>query len=171
MDSLTFAAPGPEHTRAASAFLGAFARQGETEINGGCGLEEMPYSQWLLYLTRVSQGLAPGRMPSRVHWAFRPGDPVPAAIVEVRCPITPAEYHNGHIGLAVRPDLRRRHYGAQLVAWAEAQLLAQGQRWILITCDEWNHPSHKMIQHCGYTFYQRYVDEGGDAILLYEKTL
>lgn len=171
MEPLAFVPPGPEHGQAAAAFLHAFAQRGETEINGGCGLAEMHYGQWLRHLARVSQGLEPGWMPSRVYWAFLPGDPVPAAIVEVRCPITPAEYHNGHIGLAVRPDLRRNHYGSRLVSWAEGRLLALGQRWVLITCDEWNAPSRRMIERCGYTFYSRYVDDDGDAILLYEKNI
>ena len=170
-EPLRFVTPGPAHAGAVAAFIQAFNRRGEAEINGSCGLTELPYPQWLAHLERVSRGLAPGWMPARVHWAFLPGDPVQAATLEVRCPITPAEYHNGHIGLSVRPDRRRRHLGSALVAWAEEQLLAQGQHWVLITCDEWNDPSRRMIEHCGYRFFQRYTDAQGDAILLYQKKI
>lgn len=55
----------------------------------------------------------------------------------------------GHIGYAIRPSKRRQGYGTKILALALPKAAALGLNRILITCDDTNLASHKIIKKNG----------------------
>ena len=58
----------------------------------------------------------------------------------------------GHIGYVVRPSVRRRGHATQMLAQSLPIAARLGIDPALVTCDNDNHPSRKVIEVCGGEF-------------------
>lgn len=66
----------------------------------------------------------------------------------------------GHIGYAVRPSQQARGYGSTILKLALPRARELGMTKILITCDEANIASRKIIEKNGGVFYQKLQVDG-----------
>jgi predicted acetyltransferase len=69
------------------------------------------------------------------------------------------ELYGGHIGYEIRPSKRRMGYGVRQCQLAIATARSLGIEDILITCDDDNVGSYKIIEACGGILHDR-VDNG-----------
>jgi predicted acetyltransferase len=93
--------------------------------------------------------LAPGRVPQTTYWLVRGGKTIVAAS-NLRHALTDhLEHEGGHIGYATRPSQRRKGYGTRLCALTLEKARAMGMKRILITCDEDNIASARIIEKNG----------------------
>jgi predicted acetyltransferase len=62
--------------------------------------------------------------------------------------------YGGHIGYTIRPSKRKKGYGKQLLALALPRIKTLGYSRVLVTCDETNIASRKIIEANAGSFYQ-----------------
>ena len=101
--------------------------------------------------TDASQGvgLGPGIVPSTALWLVRGGNRV-LAYSNLRHRLTPElQAFGGHIGYTVRPSERRKGYGTLLLALTLPRARALGLRRVLLTCDDDNVGSARIIEKNG----------------------
>lgn len=65
----------------------------------------------------------------------------------------------GHIGYIISPHYRRRGYGKKILELGLVEAKKLGLEDVLITCDEDNHASRKIIEACGGVFEDRRYDK------------
>lgn len=66
-------------------------------------------------------------------------------------------HEGGHVGYAIRPSCRRQGYGTAILRLILVEALARGIDPVLVTCDEDNIASSKIIQHNGGVLEDRRV--------------
>ncbi len=94
------------------------------------------------------EGLPQGRVPSSMLYGFV-GDRI-VGRVSIRHQLSPALMERGgHIGYAVAPVFRQRGYAASMVSQALPICRALGLSRLLITCDDGNLASIKIIEGIG----------------------
>jgi predicted acetyltransferase len=72
----------------------------------------------------------------------------------------------GHIGYVIRPSLRRRGYGKEILHLGLEQARAVGLKRVLVTCDENNIGSKKVIESNGGKFENAVVVDGSPIMKL-----
>ncbi len=98
------------------------------------------------------EALPPGRVPSTSHWLLHgpPGSERIVATSRLRPRVTPAlELEGGHIGYDVRPSERRRGFGHAILAHTLLEARRLGLERVILTCDEDNHASRRIIEAAG----------------------
>ncbi len=94
------------------------------------------------------RGLADGWVPGSTFWLAEGAQFV--GFVEVRHRLTDAlRVRGGHVGYAIRPTMRRRGNGRLALALVLPHCLELGIDPILITCDETNEASRRIIEANG----------------------
>lgn len=101
----------------------------------------------------------PGYVPQTDYWLIV-GDDEYAGTVSVRHELTSALLlYGGHIGYRIRPGMRRRGYGRLICKLGIEKARALGIQRILITCDDNNIGSYKIIEANGGVLENK-VDNG-----------
>ena len=72
----------------------------------------------------------------------------------------------GHIGYEIRPSKRRQGYGTEILRLGLEKARALGLRRVLVTCDEDNVGSKKIIEHNGGMFENAIEIEGDPVRIL-----
>ena len=111
---------------------------------------ELTWAEQLDRLHLDSRGvdLRRGQVPADFLIADVAGDVV--GRVSVRHTLTPLLLDlGGHVGYAVRPAYRGRGYASQMLRLSLERLAALGVSPALVTCDEDNAASRKVIERCG----------------------
>ncbi len=112
------------------------------------------------------EGLPGGRVPSLERWFVSEG--VVAGCARIRLRMTPLlEHEGGHVGYDVRPSLRRLGHGTELLRLALVEARAHGLVRVLVTCDEDNVASAKVIEHNGGVLVGRATCRAGGRIRRY----
>ena len=98
--------------------------------------------------------LPPGWVPAHTFWLIRVDDERDGRTIigemNLRHALTPAlELQGGHVGYAVRPAERRRGYATFMLAHAITVARQLGLRRLLITCDQRNVASARVIEKNG----------------------
>lgn len=111
---------------------------------------ELPWPAQLAEFAReaAGTGLPRGRVRADYLLADVVGEVVGRA--SVRHALTPALLEvGGHVGYAVRPAWRCRGYGRAILALSLRRCAALGLEEVLVTCDEDNPASVRVIEACG----------------------
>jgi predicted acetyltransferase len=97
---------------------------------------------------RRGENLPPGWVPGTEYW-LEDGEQIVAG-ARLRYELTPElENEGGHIGYHVRPSMRMRGYGTALLGLVLDEARARGIDRILVTCDDDNVGSIKVIEANG----------------------
>jgi predicted acetyltransferase len=133
---------------------------------------DLALSDFGAYLRRIedgrrAEGIPPGRVPGTEYWLEDAGAIV--ACVRLRFRLTPElEREGGHVGYDVRPSMRRRGYGTELLRLALPVIRNNGIARVRITCDADNIGSVKIIERNGGVLAGEEVsDESGKLIRQY----
>jgi predicted acetyltransferase len=95
--------------------------------------------------------LPPGRVPDTVLWLVEGDEYIGRVSIRHSLNEWLREF-GGHIGYEIRPSRRRRGYGTQILRLALPQARALGLHRALITCDEDNLGSKRIIEANGGKF-------------------
>lgn len=118
--------------------------------NGAFGIDPADWPIWLASRVDMARGigLKPGKVPMTTCWLLVDGHPV--GLSKLRHRLTEALLRRGgHIGYCIRPSARGRGYGNQILRLTLQQGMSMGIARFLITCDETNIPSRKVIEWSG----------------------
>ncbi|BFH12995.1 GNAT family N-acetyltransferase [Paenibacillus melissococcoides] len=118
--------------------------------NSGYGLRPTRFRSYLKSYIQMSQGrrLPAHLVPQNVYWLYVQGWPV--GIGKLRHALTDAlRERGGHIGYAIRPEARQRGYGTIMLRLLLAEARRIGLREVLLTCDEDNTASRRVIEKNG----------------------
>jgi predicted acetyltransferase len=132
------------------AYKSSFAENNEV-MHGGSGLDAAAtIDDWfaLLEAYKVTVTVPAGHVPSRTYLAKEDGKVI--GIVNLRLELN--DYllqHGGHIGYSVKKEYRQQGYGVEILA--QTLILAQGFGLdkVLVTCDDQNQASRRVIEKNG----------------------
>lgn len=124
------------------------------------------FVQFLLEQTDQSK-LAPGRVPSSNFWLIDDNEYI--GRLSVRHALNDQLLKvGGHIGYEIRPSKRRLGYGNEILQLGLQKARELGLRRVLVTCDEDNTGSKKIIENNGGQFENAIeVDESSVKKLRY----
>lgn len=108
------------------------------------------FSDYLAYLEtcRTGQNLTPGLVPDTVYWLVEGNECI--GRVSIRHYLNEdLEKYGGHIGYLIRPSKRNMGYGSQILTLALDKARAMKLKRVLLTCDETNVASAKIIEKHG----------------------
>lgn len=109
---------------------------------------------------RLGEELRDGRVPHTMFYGFIDGAIVGRISVRHRLNVE-LSIRGGHIGYAVAPALRGRGYATAMVRQALPHCRALGNERVLVTCDDDNAASWRIIERVGGVL-ERVVDGDGD---------
>ncbi len=92
--------------------------------------------------------IAPHLVPSSEYWLFDGDEYVGRLSLRHELNDTLLAW-GGHIGYAIRPTKRMRGYGKEILRLGLEKARLMGLRRVLVTCDEDNTGSRKIIEHNG----------------------
>lgn len=137
--------PQKEHKIAVMDFREEFLKAGE-RISGGVGLEQAAnYQDWLEHKYIPHYGL----VNEAVYLAFDNNDNL-IGISDIRLGTNDfIQTFAGQIGYSVRPSQRRKGYASEILRLTLEETVRYGFQKILITCNEPNIASAKVIEKNG----------------------
>lgn len=147
-------------------FKQAFQQAGEDTINGSCGLTAfhataIGFSIWSGFGRAENRN----RVPS---FTFLAGDGKQLfGIIDIRLQLTQAHYYSGHIGYSVRPDCRGRGIGTELLRLGLEKARKLGLGRVMLSCQENNLASRKIIETNGGRLSERAVWEGAPLLVFW----
>lgn len=119
----------------------------------GCSsIEKYDYEEWLKKIDEDLdfENIKPGRVPASTYFSVRKSDNKIIGVVNIRYDFNEyLENYGGHIGYLVRPVERRKGYGYKNLKLALDKCLEIPINKVLITCNENNIGSAKIIESCG----------------------
>lgn len=105
------------------------------------------YVAWL-HAQEQGRDLAPGHVRNSTRWLVDDGALV--GRVHIRHELTEwLRSFGGHVGYYIRPSKRRLGYGRHALRLGLLEARALGLRRVLVTCDEDNAGSRRIIEHNG----------------------
>ncbi len=103
--------------------------------------------------------IPPDRVPNSQFWLIDDGEFI--GILNLRHELNDYLYRiAGHIGYQIRPSKRRRGYGKEILRLGLEKARERGLHRVLITCDEDNIGSKKIIEYNGGVFENAVEEEG-----------
>lgn len=152
------------------AFAAEFRDNGESTINGSCGLNRFAtIEEWLVYVAKVSKNLAPGRLPSAIRF-LADGDKL-CGIMDLRLAMNDEHIHNGHIGLSIAPSERGKRLASYLLRLGFDMAREHGYSEVVISCDSDNFASKAVIEREGCVFYRELLEDNGNLIYMFKRDL
>lgn len=145
MDRLKLVIPKKEHETAVMDFREEFLKAKE-RVSGGAGLEQAEnYGEWLEHKYIPHYGL----VDEAVFLAFDGAETL-VGISDIRLGTNDfIQTFAGRIGYSVRPSQRRKGYASEILRLTLEQAAQYGFQKILITCNESNIASAKIIEKNG----------------------
>jgi predicted acetyltransferase len=119
---------------------------------------EQRFDEYVEVLLQRESDPMPGYVPQRDLWLIV--EETYVGTIGIRHHLTPAlERIGGHIGYRIRPSRRRRGYGTLQCRLALSEARTMGLTRVLITCDDTNSGSAKIIEACGGVLQDK-IDAG-----------
>ena len=99
--------------------------------------------------------------PDKVEYENNEGEGVYIGRLNLRHELTKSLYEfGGHIGYEIRPSMRQRGYGKEILRLGLEKARERGLQHVLVTCDETNIGSKKIIEANGGRFQNAVTQEG-----------
>lgn len=120
----------------------------------------MSYQEMLTILEneRLGQNMAPGRVPHTMLYAFLDGKII--GRVSIRHELNDFLLRRGgHIGYSVAESYRRKGFATELMKAGMNYCKTLGLSKILVTCDDGNDPSWKIIEKFSAILENKIIDE------------
>ena len=141
----------------------AFQKEGSRTASRAMELfkrvEDFPVFRKKIMDNRKGINLYKGRVPATLYWAVV-GDKVVGRL-DLR------HYLNkrlakigGHIGYSVSPSERGKGYATEMLRLGLKEARKLGIKKALVTCDETNHPSRRVIEKNGGVFKNKIMEKG-----------
>jgi predicted acetyltransferase len=129
----------------------------------------MPYEEWLEHIAKSEAGEIPNRLPSAAFFCVDNDTGAIAGIANIRYKLIDGHDHlpsyvNGNLGGSVRPSLRGKGYGAQMLKLSVKKAGEYGNKRVLVSCDKWNAASERVIVKCGGVFDNEIVEQDYNVI-------
>lgn len=158
--SVKLVRPGPEHERAAKAFLAEFRAAGDDHIYGSGGLQRYEqYADWLRSLDETP----PDHVKQTTFFSF--DEDVLVGTIAVRHALNEhLRLTAGHIGYSVRPSMRRKGYAKEQLRLALDVCRECGISHALVTCNEFNIASAATILAFDGVEDRPYREEDGTVV-------
>lgn len=147
---LAFFRPALAHKQAFFRMLRDFKDAGERHWQDS--VTPWGYKYWLRLMERHAQGLdlGPENTPYEVYYLMDDEQTVLVGVFTLRMSLTPKlMVEGGHIGYSITPSLRRRGYATYGLAQMLPIAAAHGICHVLVTCDDANTASARVIEHNG----------------------
>jgi predicted acetyltransferase len=119
------------------------------------------FDGFLQRLSDMERGIniAPHLVPASSFWLIDNGEYIGS--LSLRHGLNDDLFHfGGHIGYDIRPSKRRKGYGKEILRLGLEKARERGLRRVLITCDETNIGSKKIIEANGGVFENAVTQEG-----------
>lgn len=152
--------PSPKYKRSFVAAEIEFRRVDSKKRLSGRKLSR-GFDAYLVKLRGYEQGknLPKGYVPATNYWLVR--GPRFIGEVTIRHRLTPAlRKEGGHIGYGIRPSERKKRYGTKICALALKKAKAMGIRRALLTCNDSNTGSWKIIEANGGKLHSKIRHHG-----------
>lgn len=163
--TLQLCQPAPEHEATYRSYITELGD--ENRIPFPLDFEHADFSAWLTRVENLANGsdVPEGFVPSTTYFLMD-GDEL-IGVSNLRHYLNDRiREHGGHIGLGVRPSLRGKGIGNQLMALTIAEARKKGIGEIHIHCLKENLPSARTIQHNGGELHSE-VMEGSHLVQRY----
>lgn len=147
-----------------TSFIAAMREFQQEGRNPGWKLEMLAahFDEWVDMERSKETAPLEGYVPETVYWLIVAGQY--AGRISIRQQLTPAlRKYGGHIGYDIRPSMRRKGYGTLQCRLALEKAKARGMEHILITCDDDNIGSAKIIEANGGILQDK-IDVGRHAL-------
>lgn len=119
-------------------------------MNSAYGISHEEFPSFLEENVNYSKGLnlRPGYVPETVYWLY--AGSIPVGIGKLRHYLNNSlREHGGHIGYCIRPVERGKGYGTIILRELLAKAEEKGIHEAMLTCNENNLPSRKVIEGNG----------------------
>lgn len=167
-DKIKLIAPSLEMKNRAMAFREEFFAHGEKKIYGSCGLHGYDvFEDWLHDIRRTGDQWPADRLPATTFFAVRLADNTLVGVTNIRHYLDESNYHNGHIGYAVRPAERRKGYGTEILRQALIKAEMLGVLVPVVSCNKGNTGSQRVIENNHLQFERAFLEENGNTVLIY----
>lgn len=155
MSRITLLEPNKAHQTEVMAYRQAFFNEA---IDGGAMLEKFDdFSQWLEYLAQPEGYITPwgfNKVPDSTYLAWYTELNRMVGVINIRHNLNNdyLRQFGGHIGYSVHPDFRKQGYGSEILKLGLVKTKALGLDNVLVTCEESNLGSEKVILNNGGKF-------------------
>ena len=171
MYDLALIAPRKDHELRALAFVQEHLMQDEGNIHGSGGLRfAESYDAWLEKLRNDldPDKLTEGRVVGTTYFAVRERDGEIVGTLNLRHELNAKLLEiGGHIGYGVRPSERGKGYATQMLKLALLICRDLGIERVLVTCDQGNDASRRVIVKNGGAHENDAVEESGTVVERY----
>lgn len=152
MSTLTFSQPDTCHRQTVLELLHAFEQTGNIPIHGGDELHQFgrDYAAWLdyVYAPAATNRFGYAKVPSSIYLALRGTQAV--GIINLRHQLNDfLMQHGGHIGYSTHPNCQGQGIATAMTTFGITVLRTLGTTDILITCQDSNRASARVIEKCG----------------------
>ncbi|HSK68079.1 MAG TPA: GNAT family N-acetyltransferase [Candidatus Limnocylindria bacterium] len=150
--ALRLAAPSMEHEREILDYRAETLAADGKHLHGSGGLDNLGVAEWLAHLERKArpETCPEGLVPDSTFLCVRGEDGAVVGMLNIRHTLN--DYllqYGGHIGYSIRPRERGKGYGKEQLRLGLAECKKLGITRALLTCDERNAASRRVIQSCG----------------------
>ncbi len=122
---------------------------------------------------RKAEGLYPGQVGADYYWLVDDERARFIGEISIRHSLTPSlQRIGGHVGYAVRPSEQGKGYAARMLRLALPHARARGIRHLLVTCEDGNAASIRVLEKSGFTLLGRTaIGKDGPLVRRYQKDL
>lgn len=146
-----------------------------SEINGSGSLDrylrEHTYEDWLVKIAGDMDiaNIPESKVPALTYFYVREEDDRIVGMINIRLALNDfLRNEGGHIGYAVRPTERRKHYATDMLSAALKVCERIGIKEVLVSCDKDNIASAGVIKNCGGVLkHELYSEKYEETLQMY----